>query len=72
MPFDARLYAPLEGSGADLGEELIGQIGSTPPAGGTRSTMRSSAPMSRLQGMRSYHGDTLHYGIVVLSDWPGY
>jgi Ca-activated chloride channel family protein len=68
MPFDSRVYPPVEGSGAELGEELMGQIGSTPAGGGTALYDAILSADERLQGMRSMYGDTLRYGIVVLSD----
>jgi Ca-activated chloride channel homolog len=68
IPFDGRVYSPAEGSGAELGEELMGRIASTPAGGGTALYDAILSGYDRLQGMRSVHGDTLRYGIVVLSD----
>jgi Ca-activated chloride channel homolog len=68
LPFDGRVYAPVEGSGAELGEELVGRIGSTPAGGGTALYDAILSAHERLEGLRSVHGDALRYGIVVLSD----
>jgi Ca-activated chloride channel family protein len=68
MPFDSTVYPPVEGSGAELGEQLIARIGSTPASGGTALYDAVLRAYDRLQESRRTHGDTRRYGIVVLSD----
>ena len=68
MPFDNTVYPPTEGFGSQLGEELIGRIGSTPASGGTALYDAVLSAYDRLQDARSIHGERLRYGIVVLSD----
>jgi Ca-activated chloride channel family protein len=68
LPFDNTAYPPSEGSGAELGEQLISRIGSTPAGGGTALYDAVLSAYEQLQNARRTHGDTLRYGIVVLSD----
>jgi Ca-activated chloride channel family protein len=68
MPFDSTLYPPVDGAGADFGEQLISRIGSTPASGGTALYDSILSAYDRLQAARRASGDTRRYGIVVLSD----
>ena len=68
MPFDATLYPAAKGGGADIGEQLIATIGSTPASGGTALYDSILTAYDQLQAERRTSGDTRRYGIVVLSD----
>ena len=68
IPFDGRVYPSVEGSGAELGEELMGRIGATPASGGTALYDAVLDAYDRLDAVRRVQGDMRRYGIVVLSD----
>ena len=68
LPFDDEIYQPVEGKAADIGEQLISEIGGTPAQGGTALYDAVLAAYTDLSQIRRQQGDTLRYGIVVLSD----
>jgi Ca-activated chloride channel homolog len=68
MPFDDRIYTPVRGQASDIGEQLISVIGGTPAEGGTALYDAVLAAYTELSAIRQTEGDSLRYGIVVLSD----
>jgi Ca-activated chloride channel homolog len=68
MPFDGRLYPPVEGYGSDVGEELVGRIGSTVASGGTALYDALLEAQDRLEAIRREDPRGRRYGIVLLSD----
>jgi Ca-activated chloride channel homolog len=68
LPFDDQIYPPVQGTAADIGEKLIAEIGATPAEGGTALYDAVLAAYGDLSRIRQTEGDTLRYGIVVLSD----
>ena len=68
MPFDSQIYAPVSGLKSQIGEQLISVIGGTPAEGGTALYDAVLAAYDELSKIRATEGDSLRYGIVVLSD----
>jgi len=67
-PFDDTIHTPTVGHGAQVGGDLVNTIGSTPAGGGSALYDAVLAAYSQLEDIRSTRGDTVRYGIVVLSD----
>jgi Ca-activated chloride channel homolog len=69
MPFDNQLFVGgTRGTRSSIGEQLIQEIASTRADGGTALYDAVKAAFSELNGARTRLGDTVRYGIVVLSD----
>lgn len=68
MPFDDKVYSGARGTRAEVGERLIQEIGSTTAGGGTALYEAILEAHTALQEERRQRGDTVRYGIVVLSD----
>ena len=68
MPFDSEIYAPVTGLKSQIGEQLISTIGGTPAEGGTALYDAVLSAYAELSKIRATEGDSLRYGIVVLSD----
>lgn len=68
LPFDNLIYEGAGGRKSDIGEELLGEIGSTSADGGTALYDAVKQAYEELTAMRATNGDTMRYGIVVLSD----
>jgi uncharacterized protein with von Willebrand factor type A (vWA) domain len=68
VPFDENVYEPVRGLKSDVGEQLISTIGGTPAEGGTALYDAVLHAYSELSEIRKTEGDSLRYGIVVLSD----
>lgn len=69
MPFDSTVYpVRTEGPKSHVGENLIEEIGATPPGGGTALYDAVLNAYGMLRDFRKKHGDTVRYGMVVLSD----
>lgn len=68
MPFDDQIYTPVRGRASEIGEQLISVIGGTPAEGGTALYDAVLAAYAELSTIRAAEGDSLRYGIVVLSD----
>lgn len=68
LPFDNEIYDGAAGLKADIGERLLGEIGSTSADGGTALYDAVRQAYDELVAMRATNGDTMRYGIVVLSD----
>jgi Ca-activated chloride channel family protein len=62
------VYPAVDGAGSEVGEQLITAIGSTPASGGTALYDAILAAQGRLDEVRAERGDSVRYGIVVLSD----
>jgi Ca-activated chloride channel family protein len=68
MPFDDRLYAGSRGTKAEVGERLLTDISSTAAGGGTALYDTVAEARRVLDEYRTTRGDSVRYGIVVLSD----
>jgi Ca-activated chloride channel family protein len=68
IPFDDRLYPGADGRKADVGEELVSEIGGTTADGGTALYDAVMYAYNELSEVRATEGDIHRYGIVVLSD----
>ncbi|MEI7745356.1 MAG: vWA domain-containing protein [Chloroflexota bacterium] len=68
LPFDNDIYPGAEGLKSDIGEELISEIASTSAGGGTALYDAVAQAYDELTKLRATNGDSMRYGIVVLSD----
>jgi ABC-type Fe3+ transport system substrate-binding protein len=68
IPFDDAVYPGVKGTKADIGEDLVGDIAATTAAGGTALYDAILVARQELEARRAVTGDTVRYGIVVLSD----
>jgi Ca-activated chloride channel family protein len=68
LPFDNQIYEGAAGLKRDIGEQLLSEIGSTSADGGTALYDAVKQAYEELTAMRKTNGDTMRYGIVVLSD----
>lgn len=70
MPFDHNVYTTARGTKRQIGEKLRQHIQSTTAnlQGGTALYDAIFAALQELDGLRKQHGDTVRYGIVLLSD----
>ena len=68
LPFDDGIYPGASGLKSEVGERLVQQIASTSADGGTSLYDAILYAYDELQEMRQTSGDTVRYGIVVLSD----
>lgn len=69
MPFNGTVYADrTRGFKAGVGERLVEDIGAITATGDTALYDAISTAMGQLEELRKKHGDTVRYGIVVLSD----
>jgi Ca-activated chloride channel family protein len=68
LPFDNEIYPGAAGPKADIGEELLSEIASTSADGGTALYDAVTLAYNELTQLRATNGDTMRYGIVVLSD----
>jgi Ca-activated chloride channel family protein len=68
LPFDDKVYPGPLGRKADLGESLLGNISSTTAGGGTALYDTIVVALEALEKERARLGDSVRYGIVVLSD----
>ncbi len=68
MPFDDRVYMRTQGLQSEVGEQLVGEIGSTPASGGTALYDAVAKAYHLLEEKRKTFGTDVRYGIVVLSD----
>ncbi|MFQ6029483.1 MAG: VWA domain-containing protein [Dehalococcoidia bacterium] len=68
LPFDSRLYPGVQGLKFEIGEEIGRDIRSTRANGGTALYDTIAHAYQLLEEQRSIEGDTVRYGIVVLSD----
>lgn len=68
IPFDHEVYPGVRGTKAAVGEDLIDDIAATVADGGTALYDAILLARQELEERRSETGDTVRYGIVVLSD----
>jgi Ca-activated chloride channel family protein len=68
VPFDDRIYPGAKGLKRDIGEQLQKEIRSTTASGGTALYDAICQAYKDLEEHRKSLGDTVRYGIVVLSD----
>jgi Ca-activated chloride channel family protein len=68
IPFDNQVYGGAEGFKSDIGEKLTGDISATVASGGTALYDAIIKGYQTLEARRKTSGDSLRYGIVVLSD----
>ena len=68
LPFDNEIYQGAGGRKSDIGEQLLGEIGSTSADGGTALYDAVKQAYGELTALRATNGDSMRYGIVVLSD----
>jgi Ca-activated chloride channel family protein len=68
MPFDDRIYPGARGTKAEIGERLVLEVGGTTAGGGTALYDAILEAHTVLQEERQRRGDSVRYGIVVLSD----
>jgi Ca-activated chloride channel family protein len=68
IPFDEAVYPGVRGTKAAVGEDLIGDIAATTADGGTALYDAILLARQELEAQRAVTGDTVRYGIVVLSD----
>lgn len=67
-PFDDQVYVGTQGLKSDTGEQLVGDISSTTAGGGTALYDAVFQALDRLENQRKTLGDSVRYGIVILSD----
>src|SRR3989344_4704490 len=69
MPFDATIYSSsTRGTKSEVGERLVEEIRNIPAGGGTALYDGVIIAMDQLSELRKKFGDTVRYGIVILSD----
>lgn len=69
MPFDAVVYGNKSFSTkSEIGESLVGDIRGISSGGGTALYDATLAAIAKLDELKKKHGNTVRYGIVVLSD----
>ncbi len=69
MPFDATVYSnSTRGTKSEVGERLIEDIRNIPASGGTALYDGVLISMDQLSELRKKYGDTVRYGIAILSD----
>ncbi len=68
MPFDERFYGGTHGLKRDVGEQLEDDIRSTTADAGTALYDTIAHAYQMLEERRERQGDTVRYGIVILSD----
>lgn len=68
LPFDNEIYQGAAGKKSDIGERLLSEIGSTSADGGTALYDAVRQAYDELVALRATNGDSMRYGIVVLSD----
>ncbi len=68
LPFDSRVYSGVEGFKSEIGETLTGAIAGTSAANGTALYDAIAEAQRRIEAKRKTLGDSVRYGIVVLSD----
>jgi Ca-activated chloride channel family protein len=68
IPFDEGVYPGVQGTKAAIGEDLVGDIAGTTAEGGTALYDAILLAREKLEAERAVTGDTVRYGIVVLSD----
>jgi Ca-activated chloride channel family protein len=68
LPFDNQVYPGPLGPKSQLGEKLLSDIGGTTAAGGTSLYDTILMALDTLEKLRTKHGDSVRYGIVILSD----
>ena len=68
LPFDDKVYPGPLGRKSELGEKLLSDIGSTTAGGGTALYDTVLVALDTLEKQRAKFGDSVRYGIVVLSD----
>ena len=68
LPFDDTAYQGPQGYKRDVGEDLVDNIISTPAGGGTALYDTVAQAYQMLQERRATQGDTVRYGLVILSD----
>jgi uncharacterized protein YegL len=68
IPFDDVVYPAVSGRKSEVGEDLVSRIGGTPAGGGTALYDAVLDAYRQLTELRATEGDSLRYGIVVLSD----
>jgi Ca-activated chloride channel family protein len=68
LPFDDSLYPGMLGRKSEVAEKLLNDINATTAGGNTALYDAVLAALRTLEGERVKLGDTVRYGIVVLSD----
>ena len=68
LPFDNQIYEGAGGLKSKIGEQLLSEIGSTSADGGTALYDAVKQAYEELTAMRKINGDSMRYGIVILSD----
>ena len=68
LPFDDQLYSSTQGLNSVIGEQLQFDIRSTTAHGGTALYDAIAHAYQELEERRKTRGDTVRYGLVVLSD----
>jgi Ca-activated chloride channel family protein len=68
IPFDDQIYARTQGLKSDSGERLINDIRSTTAGNGTALYDTVALAIDMVNRRRSELGDSVRYGIVILSD----
>jgi uncharacterized protein YegL len=68
VPFDDSVYVRAQGLKFDTGEKLQAEIRSTTARGGTALYDALAAAFEMIESKRKALGDSVRYGIVILSD----
>ena len=68
IPFDAEVYRGKEGLISGIGESLVDEISGTTAGGGTALYDAVLQAFRKLESQRLVEGDTIRYGLVLLSD----
>ena len=71
VPFDSQRYPGTQGLNSEIGEQFQIDIRSTKAFGGTALYDSIAYAYGILDGQRKVEGDTVRYGILVLSDGQG-
>jgi Ca-activated chloride channel family protein len=68
MPFDDKVYPGAQGLKSQVGERLVSEIASTAAGSGTALYDAVAQAYRLLETERKTRGDTVRYGIIILSD----
>ena len=68
MPFDDKVYPGAQGFKSQVGERLVSDIASTTAGSGTALYDAVAQAYRLLEAERKTRGDTVRYGIIILSD----
>jgi hypothetical protein len=68
LAFDDEIYVRTQGLKSNIGEQLLSDIRSTTAGSGTALYDTVATAFDLVENARKTHGDSVRYGIVILSD----